>query len=112
VGIKLGIDNSTRWSSWYQVINRVIKRTDAIKIFMNDHERALGDMRLMADDWDILYKAHRFLQPFASATLYAEGNKASISQSLVLMDALLSHYEKQKVSSDSYHLSQPNTDGY
>jgi hypothetical protein len=65
---------------------------------MNDNERSLGDIRLTSDDWDILNKAHSFLQPFASATLYAEGDKASISQSLLIMDSLLVHYEQQKVS--------------
>jgi hypothetical protein len=70
----------------------------AIKVFMNDNERSLDDIRLTSDDWDILKKAHTFLQPFASATLYAEGDKASISQSLLIMDSLLAHYEQQKVS--------------
>ncbi|EJP61521.1 uncharacterized protein BBA_09545 [Beauveria bassiana ARSEF 2860] len=45
---------------------------------------------------DFLDKARTFLQPFASATLYAEGEKSLISQSLPLMDALLAHYEKNK----------------
>lgn len=98
VGLRLGIDNQTRWSSWYAVIDRAIRKTAAIKVFMNDNERSLGDIRLTSDDWDILNKAHSFLQPFASATLYAEGDKASISQSLLIMDSLLVHYEQQKVS--------------
>ena len=65
---------------------------------MTDHEAALGDIRLTSQDWDFLRKPHTFLQPFASATLYAEGDKSSISQSLPLMDSLLVHYEKNKVS--------------
>jgi hypothetical protein len=100
VGLRLGIDNQTRWSSWYAVIDRAIRKMVAIKVFMNDNERSLNNIRLTSDDWDILQKAHAFLQPFASATLYAEGDKASISQSLLIMDSLLVHYEQQKVSAN------------
>jgi hypothetical protein len=77
----------------------------AINVFMNDNERSLHNIRLTSDDWDILQKAHAFLQPFASATLYAEGDKASILQSLLIMDSLLVHYEQQKVSANTLSLS-------
>ncbi|KAM3464192.1 hypothetical protein MY5147_009554 [Beauveria neobassiana] len=97
VGLRLGIDNRTRWSSWFLVIDRAITKQAEIKAFMTDHEAVLGNNRLNAQDWDFLDKARTFLQPFASATLYAEGEKSSISQSLPLMDALLAHYERNKV---------------
>lgn len=97
VSLRLGIDNRTRWSSWYLVINRAIAKQSEIKAFMTDHEAALGSLRLTALDWDFLSKAHTFLQPFASAILYAEGDRSSISQSLPLMDALLAHYERNKI---------------
>ncbi|KAF1963982.1 hypothetical protein BU23DRAFT_576047 [Bimuria novae-zelandiae CBS 107.79] len=71
---------------------------------MHEHEQILGDNRLMAADWDLLQKAYLFLQPFDGATLCAEGNKASLSQSLILMDCLLSHYENEKE-----HYSAPET---
>lgn len=96
VGLRLGIDNVTRWSSWFLVISRALKRKPRVVQFMTDHEVDLGDNRLTAQDWDFLVKAEGLLQPFAQGTLYAEG-KSSISQSLYLMDALLSHYEKAKV---------------
>ena len=98
VGLQLGIDNKTRWSSWYQVIDRVLRKINDIKLFMLNHADDLGDICLDNDDWSILGKAHAFLQPFASATLYGEGDRASISSSLKLMDSLLVHYEKNKVS--------------
>lgn len=98
VGLRLGIDNETRWSSWYHVLDKLLKRKVRIVQFMHEHEQILGDNRLMAADWDLLQKAYLFLQPFDGATLCAEGNKASLSQSLILMDCLLSHYENEKVS--------------
>lgn len=97
VSLRLGIDNATRWSSWYTVIDRALRKKSSIVQFMTDHEVALGANRLNAHDWNFLGKAHQFLQPFTGSTLYAEGDKSSISQSLVLMDALLLHYEQQKV---------------
>jgi hypothetical protein len=105
VGLRLGIDNQTRWSSWYAVIDRALRKMVAIKVFMNDNEKSLNNIRLTSEDWDILQKAHAFLQPFASATLYAEGDKASISQSLLIMDSLLVHYEQQKVSVNTLSFS-------
>jgi hAT family C-terminal dimerisation region len=102
VGLQLGIDNNTRWSSWYQVINRALKKTNSIKLFMLNHVHDLGDICFGNDDWDMLEKAHSFLEPFASATLYGEGQRASLSASLKLMDSLLIHYERNKA-----HYSQP-----
>ncbi|EXK24260.1 hypothetical protein FOMG_19001 [Fusarium oxysporum f. sp. melonis 26406] len=46
VGLRLGMDNRTRWSSWYQVIDRAIRKKDKIQSFMSDHEEAIGDNRL------------------------------------------------------------------
>lgn len=69
---------------------------------MAEHEDDLGAIRFNAADWDFLRKADAFLQPFASATLYAEGDKSSISQSLVIMDSLLVHYEQEKVSASGF----------
>jgi hypothetical protein len=97
VGLRLGVDNRTRWSSWHQVIDRAIRKKDKIQSFMSDYEEAIGDNRLLGRGWELLGRAHTFLQPFASATLYAEGDDSSISQSLMLMDMLLLHYEEQQV---------------
>ena len=65
--------------------------------FLLDHDIALEGNILNSSDWELLSRTHAFLQPFASATLYAEGSNASISQTLILMDALLLHYKQAKV---------------
>ncbi|OBS15576.1 hypothetical protein FPOA_13611 [Fusarium poae] len=52
VGLRLGMDNRTRWSSWYQVIDRAIRKKDKIQPFMSDHEEAIGDNRLLVGDWE------------------------------------------------------------
>ena len=96
VGLRLGIDNATCWSSWFKLIDNALKRQTQIKAFMVDHEQALEDIRLTVNDWDLLHKAHAFLQPFDGLTRYTEGAALSISQVLLVMDALLKYYEQQK----------------
>ena len=96
VGLRLGIDNATRWSSWFTLIGKVLKKQTQIKAFMSDREQLLKDIKLTTDDWELLGKAHAFLQPFAGLTLVGEGDKSSISQVLSAMDALLKHYEQEK----------------
>ncbi|PCD21979.1 hypothetical protein AU210_015782 [Fusarium oxysporum f. sp. radicis-cucumerinum] len=97
VGLRLGIDNATRWSSGYKVIDNAIRKKVQINQFLLDHDRELEDTVLSGSHWDLLTKPQAFLQPFASVTLYAEGKCSSVSQSLFLMDALLFHYESSKV---------------
>lgn len=96
VGLRLGIDNVTRWNSWYKVIDNALKKKTNIIEFLLQHDDELGDTCLSGSDWDMLTKTHMFLEPFASATLYAEGSLSSVSQTLPLMDALLLHYEQAK----------------
>ncbi|TQV91003.1 Ribonuclease H-like protein [Cordyceps javanica] len=106
VGQNLGIDNATRWSSWYRVINNALSRKPQVVQFMVDNDQDIGsDYVLTGADWDILSKTHTFLQPFTEATLLTEGDKASICSTLRLMDGLLSHFKKAKAhySSDKFY---------
>jgi hypothetical protein len=98
VGLRLGIDNNTRWNSWYKLINNLLRKQSQIKQFLLNHDREIKDDILNLSDWDWLERTHKFLQPFASATLWAEGKNSTLSQVLVIMDGLLRHYEKNKVS--------------
>ncbi|EGU71854.1 hypothetical protein FOXB_17637, partial [Fusarium oxysporum f. sp. conglutinans Fo5176] len=56
VGLRSGMDNRTRWSSWCQVIDRAIRKKDKIQPFMSDHEAAIGNSRLLVGDWELLGK--------------------------------------------------------
>lgn len=88
--MRLGIDNSTKWSSWYKVIDNTLKNKPQIVRFILNHEQEIENRWLIVPYWDLLSKASLFLQSFASATLYAEGDMLSLSQS--------HHYEKQKIT--------------
>ena len=63
---------------------------------MLQHKIALRANRLTREDWQILDRAHQFLETFAEATLYTEG-KSSISQSLLIIEILLKKFEDEKV---------------
>jgi hypothetical protein len=102
VGRSLGVDNATRWPSWYKVISVALDKKAQIVQFMVDHDKDIGCAHLLLGaDWDILSKTHTFLQPFTEATLITEGDKASLCSTLRLMDGLLRHFEKAKVRSIS-----------
>ncbi|KAI8399962.1 hypothetical protein FOFC_18781, partial [Fusarium oxysporum] len=104
VSLRLGIDNDTRWNSWYKLIDNLIRRQSQIKQFLLDYDKEINDNILNSSDWDYLERTYRFLHPFASATLWAEGKNSTLSQILTIMDGLLRHYEKNKE-----HYSKPET---
>ncbi|KAG7404410.1 hypothetical protein Forpe1208_v015574 [Fusarium oxysporum f. sp. rapae] len=60
VGRSLGIDNATRWSSWYKVISVAVDKEAQIVQFMVDHDKDIGCAHLLGADWDILSKTHIF----------------------------------------------------
>ncbi|KAF2180775.1 hypothetical protein K469DRAFT_753136 [Zopfia rhizophila CBS 207.26] len=95
VGITLGIDNDTRWSSWYHLIKRTTRKEREIKDFIDKHPEC-DNFRLNGVEWDTLKRTEKFLSVFASGTLWVEGSEASLSQSLTLMDAILTFFEDQK----------------
>jgi len=97
IGISLGIDNDTRWLSWYFVIDRAIRKKDEIIKFLHEHDEACSPNTLTHADWEILGRTHLFLQVFNSGTLWIEGDRAGLSQSLEMMDAILAFFEQQKV---------------
>jgi len=97
IGISLGIDNDTRWVSWYFVVDRAVRKKDEIIKFLHEHDEACGPNILTHTDWEILGRTRRFLQVFNSGTLWIEGDRAGLSQSLEMMDAILAFFEQQKV---------------
>jgi hypothetical protein len=105
IKLRLGIDNATRWNSWYRLLDNFLRHKSRVKQFLIDHDRELQDDILLASEWEFVERTHRFLQPFASATLCAQGARSTLSQSLSIMDVLLRQYEKHKVGGDVSLLS-------
>ncbi|CEJ95284.1 hypothetical protein VHEMI10773 [[Torrubiella] hemipterigena] len=96
IKLRLDIDNATRWNSWYRLLDNLLRYQARVKQFLVDHDRELQDDILLASEWEFIERTHRFLQPFASATLLAGGAGSTLSQSLSIMDVLLRQYENTK----------------
>lgn len=96
VGLNLGIDNATRWSSWFKVLSNALKKKSEIIGFLLQHDEKLEGIKLTGSDWELLAKTRQFLKPYALGTLLAQSDASSVSESLLVMDVLLSHYEKTK----------------
>lgn len=96
VGRDIGIDNATRWNSWYMVIDKVLTKQAEIMQFLQTYRIDLP-LTLDSEDWDLLRDTYAFLQPFYQATMRGQDAKASLDQSLAAMDILLLHFEDSKV---------------
>ncbi|WKT54434.1 hypothetical protein QSH57_005018 [Fusarium oxysporum f. sp. vasinfectum] len=88
--------------------NRIYLRTSPDGSISRPYGKELQDDILLASEWEFIERTHRFLQPFASATLLAEGARSTLSQSLSIMDVLLRQYEKYK----ELYSSKENHDPY
>ncbi len=77
IKLRLGIDNATRWNSWYRLLDNLLRYQTRVKQFLIEHDRELQDDILLASEWEFIERTHCFLQPFASATLLAEGARST-----------------------------------
>jgi hypothetical protein len=98
IGVALGIDNVTRWNSWFNVIDVALRHRSAIVIWLMENIQHLGDNDLDKNDWDLLQKTHEFLQPFKQGTLLTEKNLSTLSDAMEVLDILLIHCRKTRVS--------------
>lgn len=96
-GKMLGIDNATRWNSWYNLLRIALEKQDKLMVFLNTHHKALEDDLLTPEDWELLKITMEFLQPFWYATQVQQRNWSSLDQVLYNMDILLKHLEDSKV---------------
>jgi hypothetical protein len=79
VGVCLGIDNDTRWNSWFKVIDTAIATRPKIVNWLAKNSSHFGANNLDVEDWELLGKTHSFLQPFNQATLMTEKRDSSLS---------------------------------
>ena len=95
-GKQLGIDNVTRWNSWYTLLMVAVEKKDQLNAFCIKHYKDLSSDILSGPDWEIIELTEQFLQPFHQATLSQQANWSSIEQVLLNMEILLKHYETSK----------------
>ena len=92
-GRVLGLDNDTRWNSWFLLLNVTLEKQEHIKWYQDKHWEGLGDDYLTPEDWQILHDTRDFLQPFWKITRLTEGHKATLDSTLFTMDVLHKHYQ-------------------
>jgi hypothetical protein len=97
--LMLGLDNATRWNSWYMLLKRAVQKRAEIELMCTKYIGELngGDDILTQDEWQLLVDTEEFLQPFYEATLEGQNTFASLDQTLVFMDILFKHFEEAKV---------------
>jgi len=98
-------DNETRWNSTYTSIQRGLKLCNKIRIYSDEYKDELGDDFLLPEDWNVLRRLERHLEPFKRATKQLEGHAGNghhgaIWEALPIIEHLLKHLEglKQTVS--------------
>ena len=96
-GKALGLDNITRWNSWFKLLDAAIRQEGSMSIFLSQFHKELEDDILTHDDWQILKMTHELLQPFHQATMEQQMEWASIDQVLENMDILFRQFEDAKV---------------
>ena len=95
------LDNSTRWNSTYNSLERGILLRERLDVFIWKFTTELEDDRLTEEDWQHLNEISDALQPFHEATKYLEGHArkathGSVWEALPIMEALLEYCEQHR----------------
>ena len=86
-------DNSTRWNSWYAMLDWAIERLKPAIIAVSNEEPDLAKDILTAEEWKTLDHIRVFLRGFYFATKAAEGHAATLETVLPTMDFLAKRFE-------------------
>jgi hypothetical protein len=100
-GVALGLDNDTRWNSWYLMLLTALKPKvrNALLQYIDKYYDEVKNDYLSPEEWHTLEETSQFLQPFYRATLETEGDCATIDRTLYTMDILIKHFSRSKVRS-------------
>ncbi|KAJ3454605.1 hypothetical protein MRS44_013205 [Fusarium solani] len=93
-GKVLGLDNDTRWNSWFLLLDTALDKEEHIKWYQGKYYDALVDDYLAPQDWQNLRETRNFLQPFWKITLLTEGYRSTLDRTLFTMDVLHKHYQQ------------------
>ena len=94
-GILLKRDNATRWNSWNNLLETLLRPDvrHAIEIYI-DENPLLEDDRLERGEWKLLDKVQKILSAFKQATKAMEGHQATLTHLLPSIDFLLHIYSE------------------
>lgn len=91
-GRSLGLDNDTRWNSWFLLLDAALNLQEHVEWYQRKHYEDLRDDYLTPNEWAILGETRTFLQPFWKITQLTEGRYATLDRTLFTMDVLHKHY--------------------
>ena len=97
-GKSIPLDNRTRWNSWFQMLHVVLetKVLNALRNYTEMHiSKGTIDKRdkLSPSDIALCCTIEQFLSIFESATLFLEGQQATIERVLEVMEIIKEHLE-------------------
>ncbi len=87
-------DNSTRWNSWYAMLDWALRKLKKAIIHVTSEEPELAKDVLTAEEWKTLGHISDFLRNFYDATKATEGHKATLNRVLPTMDFLANIFEE------------------
>ncbi|KJZ68291.1 hypothetical protein HIM_12320 [Hirsutella minnesotensis 3608] len=93
-GRVLGLDNDTRWNSWFLMLDTALDKEEHVKWYQDKYYDALENDYLAPQDWQNLREIRNFLQPFWKITLLTEGFRSTLDRTLFTMDVLHKHYQQ------------------
>ena len=94
-GVLLNCDNSTRWNSWNNLLESLLRQDvrNAIEIYIDKNSTSEDD-RLERREWKLLEKIQKILALFKLATKAMEGHQATLTHLLPSLDFLLNTYSQ------------------
>jgi hypothetical protein len=110
----LARDNSTRWNSWYHMLEVALLLQEAIdEYFEAWPEREVASDRLSDDEWALLRRIKDFLEVLKQSTKALESSSHGLDRVLPAMDFILAHFEKAKTTyADDDKLKQMVNSGW
>jgi hypothetical protein len=110
----LARDNSTRWNSWYHMLEVALLLKDAIiDYFSNWMETEVAADELDTTEWELLREIKTFLELLKSTTKSMESITHGLDRVLPAMDFILAQFEKAKTTyKDNEHLKQMVNSGW
>lgn len=88
------ISNSTRWNSWYAMIQRALRTRNTVDNIMGQKDCPFS---FQSDDWTMLEQVYAFLKPFHEATVQTEGDHVTLDKVLFVMDMIRCHLSETEM---------------
>ncbi|KAM3468042.1 hypothetical protein MY5147_008325 [Beauveria neobassiana] len=92
-GKALGLDNVTRWNSWFRLLDAAIRLEGAMPIFLRQFHRELEDDILTYDDWQVLGNMDILFKQFEDAKVIYVENRHMVNSIYMGWWVLAKYYE-------------------